>query len=73
MNLDLRSIVLFLDLQGKSKKAIEIEINNTLQKKKKKEIAYSTATKYLRENFFLQTIRTMKIQTKILSICSFSK
>lgn len=72
MNLDLRSIVLFLDLQGKSKKAIEIEINNTLQKKKK-EIAYSTATKYLRENFFLQTIRTMKIQTKILSICSFSK
>ena len=33
MNLDLRSIVLFLDLQGKSKKAIEIEINNALQKK----------------------------------------
>jgi len=49
MNLDLRSIVLFLNLQGKSKKAIGIEINNTLQKKA---IAYSTVTKYLRENFF---------------------
>ena len=49
MNLDLRSIVLFLDLQCKSKKAIEIKINNTLQKKA---IDYSTVTKYLRENYF---------------------
>ena len=49
MNIDIRSIVLYLNMQGKEKSQIKIEINNTFHQKI---IGYSTVTKYIREDFF---------------------
>ena len=49
MNYDIRSIVLFLNMKGKEKNQIKIEINNTFHQKI---IGYSTVTKYFREDYF---------------------
>lgn len=49
MNIDYQSIVLYLNMQGKSKYEILSEMNNTFQKDV---IKYSTITKYIRQISF---------------------
>lgn len=57
MNIDLKSIVYFLDMQGKSPNTILLEINETF---KKNVIAYPTITKYLREKIYNQKENTSR-------------